>query len=328
VKVLVIGGTRFVGYQLAWRLIAAGHEVTLLNRGTSPDPFGGRVQRIRADRTTPAFGAALRDLRFDATVDFAAYVRADAEGLVAALGVRAGHIVFISSGQVYLVRDQVPRREAGSVEADADGPVMARPEGAMDQEEWDYGIGKREVEAALVHSGLPATRLRIPMVNGERDHYRRAEAYLYRLLDGGPVLLPDGGTARTRHVYGLDVARAIVDLLGKPEAIGQAFNLAQRETPTVRELVEHLRQRLGARSEIVAVATNVIEQRGLDVRALSPFSTRWMSFIDPGHAERTLGLAHTPLPRYLDAMVASFLAHPPATPPPGYAQRERECAAV
>jgi nucleoside-diphosphate-sugar epimerase len=50
--VLVIGGTRFVGYQLVWRLLAAGHRVTILNRGMHDDPFGTRVERIVADRAS------------------------------------------------------------------------------------------------------------------------------------------------------------------------------------------------------------------------------------------------------------------------------------
>ena len=54
-QILLIGGTRFVGYQLTWRLLAAGHQVTLLNRGHSPDPFGTRVERLIVDRTTPDF---------------------------------------------------------------------------------------------------------------------------------------------------------------------------------------------------------------------------------------------------------------------------------
>ncbi|MCC2671118.1 MAG: hypothetical protein K0Q72_3589, partial [Armatimonadetes bacterium] len=48
-RVLVIGGTRFVGYFLSWRLLAQGHQVTLLNRGSAGDPFGERVERIRCD---------------------------------------------------------------------------------------------------------------------------------------------------------------------------------------------------------------------------------------------------------------------------------------
>jgi nucleoside-diphosphate-sugar epimerase len=113
VRVLVIGGTRFMGYHLAWRLIAAGHEVTLLNRGTHPDPFGGRVERLRADRTTPEFATVLAGRSFDAAVDFAAFQRADAEGVVRVLDGRVGHYVMISTGQVYLVRTDppVPSRE-------------------------------------------------------------------------------------------------------------------------------------------------------------------------------------------------------------------------
>jgi len=52
VNVLVIGGNRFVGLLATWRLVARGDRVTLLNRGSLPDPFGDRVERLRGDRTT------------------------------------------------------------------------------------------------------------------------------------------------------------------------------------------------------------------------------------------------------------------------------------
>ena len=70
--VLLIGGNRFVGLRLAWHLLGSGEEVTLLNRGHLPDPFGPRVRRRRGDRRT--------DLRrlvggesFDAVVAFLAH---------------------------------------------------------------------------------------------------------------------------------------------------------------------------------------------------------------------------------------------------------------
>ena len=75
-NVLIIGGTRFLGYQLAWRLIAGGHPVTLFNRGRQPDRFGERVQRLRGDRTTDDFARLLRNRSFDAAVDFAKADRA------------------------------------------------------------------------------------------------------------------------------------------------------------------------------------------------------------------------------------------------------------
>ncbi len=85
-NVLIIGGTRFVGYQLAWRLIAGGHRVTLLNRGTTADPFGGRVERLVADRSTADFARVLGGRDFDAAVDFACYTGEDAAGAIATLG--------------------------------------------------------------------------------------------------------------------------------------------------------------------------------------------------------------------------------------------------
>src|SRR4051812_34007014 len=108
-RVLVIGGKRFVGRTLVLRLLAQGHQVTLLNRGQLPDPFNTRVERIRADRTTDSFDAALKGRQFDSTVDFAAFHASDVERLERVLGLNAGHCTVISTGQVYLVCEGAPR---------------------------------------------------------------------------------------------------------------------------------------------------------------------------------------------------------------------------
>jgi nucleoside-diphosphate-sugar epimerase len=164
------------------------------------------------------------------------------------------------------------------------------------------------------------------MVNGERDYLRRIESYLWRLIDGGPVLLPDGGTHRVRHVYGGEVARFIAEILARPATIGRAYNLAQDETPTLADLAGRLRHLVGSRAEIVSVPSERLRAAGLDPVAVSPFSGRWMSFLDPGRAHRELGLRHEPLEIYLGKIVASFLAHPPSDRPDGYARREAERA--
>ena len=329
-RVLVIGGTRFVGYLLAWRLLARGHRVTLLHRGTHPDPFGDRVERLQADRTGPGFASALAGRDFDAAVDFAAYTGEDGRRAAEVLVGRVGHYVMISSGQVYLVRASERVARGPSREEDYDGPTLPRPDGGPDLGEWEYGMGKRACEDALAEAHervrFPATRLRIPMVNGERDWFRRVESYLWRLLDGGPVLLPDGGAQRTRHVYGAEVARFLADVLGRPATYGRAFNLAQEETPTLAEIVSKLAGLAGSRSEIVAAADDALAAAGLDAREISPFSTRWMSFLDPSRTRGELRFLHLPLDEYLGRIVAAFLAHPPASPPAGYAQRAREVA--
>jgi nucleoside-diphosphate-sugar epimerase len=325
VKVLVIGGTRFLGHELTWRLLAGGHEVALLNRGTLPDVFADRVERLRGDRTTADFDRLLAGRSFDAAVDFAAYDGTDGRRIAEVLGGRVGHYVVISTGQVYLVREGCPRPAR---EVDYDGEVMPEPVSAYDRGQWDYGVKKRALEDALAAawstSLFPSTRLRIPMVSGERDHFRRIERYLWRMLDGGPLLLPDGGLHATRHVYSGSVVRAILDLLGRRDTFGQAYNLAQDETPTLRELLTLLAEKLGAPSRLADIPAERVRAAGLDPLLMSPFSGTWMSFLDPARAKADLAFRHEPLSSYLDKIVTSFLAHPPTEPPPGYDSRTAE----
>ncbi|HEX9187070.1 MAG TPA: NAD-dependent epimerase/dehydratase family protein, partial [Vicinamibacteria bacterium] len=308
-KVLVVGGTRFLGHELAWRLLAAGHDVTLFNRGTLVDAFGDRVERLRGDRTTADFERLLAARSFDAAVDFAAYDGEDGRRAAEVLSGRVGHWVVISTGQVYLVREGCPRPAR---EADYDGPLMPEPALPDDKGQWDYGVKKRALEDALAAAWakdrFPSTRLRIPMVNGERDHFRRLDRYLWRMLDGGPILLPGGGAGTTRHVYSGSVVKAILALLGRAETFGEAYNLAQDETPTLRELLALVAERLGSSPPFVDVPGETIRAAGLDPLLLSPFSGTWMSFLDPARARAELGFRHEPLGSYLDKIVTTFLA--------------------
>ncbi|MCC6554670.1 MAG: NAD-dependent epimerase/dehydratase family protein [Polyangiaceae bacterium] len=326
-RVLVLGGTRFMGHFLVYRLLAAGHRVTLLNRGKTPDAFGDRVGRVRADRRTADLAEALAGREFDAAVDFTAYGEADARGAIRALAGRVGHYVMISTGQVYLVREDCPRPAR---EPDYDGPVMPEPADPDDKASWDYGIGKRACEDALAEAWdaqrFPSTRLRIPMVNGPRDPDRRIERYIARMLDGGPVIVPDGGTQRVRHAFAVDVADAILKVLVSPHSIGQAYNFCHREAPTLAGLLSMIAEALGAFPRFVPVPSSEIVAAGLDLRALSPFSSRWMSLLDPGRAEGELGIHHRPLDRCIEEAVTCLLAHPAAEPPPGYARRPDELA--
>lgn len=322
-NVLIIGGNRFVGLLAAWRLLARGDSVTLLNRGSLPDPFGRRVERLRGDRSVDL--ARLVDgRRFDAVLDLAAYSGEDGRRAAEVFSGRVRHLVMVSTGQVYLVRDGAPRPAR---ESDYDGPLLPRPAAEPDLGEWLYGIGKRDAEDALARAGeagLPETRVRIPMVNGELDYHRRLESYLWRLLDGGPVILPDGGDLPVRHVSGAEVARFLVGILGDERTLGQAWNLAQEETPTLRRILETLRVLVGSTSPLVDVPSAELRAAGLDPQWISPFSGRWMSFLDPSRARDVLGFRHEPLDAGLGKVVASFLAHVPPDPPANLSHRPAE----
>jgi nucleoside-diphosphate-sugar epimerase len=320
--VLLIGGTRFVGHYLALRLVAQGQRVTILNRGVTPDGLGPRVERLRADRGTDTFDSALAGRQFDAVVDFAAYRPEEVERAVRVLRGKTDHYVFISTGQVYLVKELCPRPAR---ESDFDGPVRIRPEDPDVLDEWTYGVFKRGCEEVLAReSNFPSTRVRIPMVNGERDYYRRLEGYLWRLLDGGPVLVPDGGPEVCRHVYGLDVADFVASVLGDARVLGRAFNLAQWEAPHLADLLGLLAEALGAPDRRVPLPAEALARAGLRIREVSPYSTPWMSYLDPSLARNALGFRSTGLTEMLDRVVGAFLTSPRPDPPPGYERRAVE----
>lgn len=330
-NILVIGGTRFLGRQLVWRLLARGDRVTLLNRGQIANPFPAlfddRIERLVGDRTRGDLARLVGARRFDAVVDTCAYTALDAQSALDAVGGRTGHYVFISTGQVYLVRTNLhgPAREE-----DYAGPTMEAPAAEPDLGEWRYGMDKRAAEGVLAHAhaniGFPATLLRLPMVHGVGDYYRRVEAYLWRLLDGGPLLLPESADRPMRHVSAPAASAAIAALLGNPHTFGRAFNLAQDETPTLREFVQTLAGIVGTTANLVIASPEERERANLAAGDLSPLSGRWMSFIDPSRARSELGFVHEPVREYLAAIVSDFQNHPPHAPPSGYARRSEEVA--
>lgn len=330
-RVLILGGNRFMGRELVIALAARGDQVTTLHRGSLPHalpaPVASRVEELLADRTTAQLAQALAGREFDAVVDFCCFTAADARGLLAAIGSRARHLITISTGQVYLVRQGCPRPAR---EKDYEGSQISAPPDPHDLENWSYGIAKREMEDTLAAAhgkdGLAVTRVRIPVVHGPRDNHRRLESYLWRLLDGGPVILPDGGEKPMRPIASFDVASTLASWLLDARTYGRAWNLAQEETPTLREIVEGLAAAARVPARIVGFPSERLLAAGLPPQQISLLSTRWTSFLDATDAKTLLAFRPTPWPTALARIATALLAHPGAEPPPGYEHRPRELA--
>jgi nucleoside-diphosphate-sugar epimerase len=325
-NVLVLGGSRNLGTFLVPRLVQAGHRVSVLNRGVTPDELPSGIERLRADRTDPAqLESALRGRTFDAVVDLTLYNGPEAQAIVEQLTGRVGHYIFISTGQVYLVREGVARPFR---EGDYEGPVMPEPAGKYDVDEWRYGIDKRAAEDVFAHAGrergFPYTTLRLPMVNGERDHFFRLYGYMLRLKDGGPILIPKGPGLALRHVYSGDVVEAVVSILASGRGKRQAYNVSQDETVSLRAFLNDVAQRLNVPLRLAEIDSAVLEAEGLLADA-SPFSDRWMSELDNALGKRELGLQYMPLAMYLERTIARYESAPPP-PPVGYQRRNVELA--
>jgi nucleoside-diphosphate-sugar epimerase len=325
--ILILGGTRNLGHVTALALLDAGHAVTVLNRGETVDELPPDVERLRADRNeTASMRSAIGSRSFDVILDNTTYTAKDAQQAVELFAGRAQRYVFISSGQVYLVRENLPRPFR---EQDYDGPTMAEPPtDSADHPSWLYGVDKREAESVFDASMLPVTTLRLPMVASERDQYGRIQGYIARLLDGKPLLIPEGKGLPLRHVYVRDVADLIVNLTGSDVGIRDRFNISWGESMTLDEFLDTLARAAGVALKVQHVPRASLEAKGL-LPDCSPFSGKWMSELDNTKsldAFHDVGISYTSPAGYLPAIVSDYVNRwrPSGFVPDGYRQRDQE----
>jgi 2'-hydroxyisoflavone reductase len=183
VRILIIGGTRFVGRHIANAALAAGHDVTLLHRGLSGADLFPSATHLIADRNRDL--EVLSGTEWDATVDVSAYFPSQVDALAQALSLGSGHYVYISSVSVY----QAPKRPG----YDESEPVRELPPGPVPETITDDNYGALKVaceRTAIDHFGLSTLVLRPTYVIGPWDRSGRFTYWVQRLMRGGEVLCP------------------------------------------------------------------------------------------------------------------------------------------
>src|SRR5262249_6586724 len=163
-KILIIGGTRNLGPSLVERFLEHGDSVTMFNRGITSNSLLPDVEHLKGDRTVPEqLRIAVRGRDFDAVVDTTLYKGDEAKAAIEIFSGHVGRYVFISTGQVYLVREGLKKPYK---EQDYAGPVIPQPaqEHRYDYDNWVYGADKRAAEDAFADAweakGLPYVSLR------------------------------------------------------------------------------------------------------------------------------------------------------------------------
>ncbi len=212
-RVLVMGGTRFIGVYLTKLLIEQGHEVVLFNRGNHPAPVEG-VPTIVGDRTDPSSLNQLAGEAFDAIFDNNGRELSDTQPLVELFGDKLQHLVYVSSAGVYLKSDQMPH-----IEGDAVDPKSRHK-------------GKFETEAYLQAQGVPFTSVRPVYIYGPQN-YNPLEAWFFdRVVRDRPILIPGNGMHLTQLGHVQDLAIAMAAVLGNETAIGQIYNISGEKAVT------------------------------------------------------------------------------------------------
>ncbi len=323
---LIIGGTRNLGPSIVHALLQGGHQVSIFNRGLTPDDLPAEIERLRGDRNdVKQMKSVLANRQFDVVVDTTLYTGPEAEAAVNLFRDRVGRYIFISTGQVYLVRLGVHRPFK---ETDYPGPVMPEPAKAdeSDHSNWLYGYDKRQAEDVFSQAWhdhkFPYTSLRLPMVNSERDHYDRLYGYFLRLQDGGPILVPGDGGSPVRHVYGEDVVQAIIRLINSDKGRGEAYNIGQDESLSLKQFLEMMATLMKVPVHLKPAPRAALMRGGL-LPDCSPFSGLWMSALNNDRSKAELSMAYTPLKDYLKKLVDLYDLTPPRQID-GYRQRPQE----
>jgi nucleoside-diphosphate-sugar epimerase len=327
-SVLIVGGTGFLGRRIAEAFAEYGDRVAVLSRGeraSVPD-----VECLVADRhNLAALSGALRDRTFDVVVDNIAYSSDDVAGVLGILEGRIGHYLMTSSSAVYADRFvRRPLRESDAdlllrVPVDAPNPFHSRQGHA-------YANAKRAAEALLFEASVQWTVLRPPVILGADDRTRRVWWYVQRLLDGGPILIPDWGSGRIFQVaWADDVARAFCRVAGNASAYGKAYNVAQAEIYTADSWIEACARVLGVRARYAHLPEAELSAIGLNGYTL-PVAGRPFGhvLVDLSALRCDVGFEPHGEDVWLRRTLSGCAAHPPPGDSAHYEQRQREMLAV
>ncbi|MGO9198201.1 MAG: NAD-dependent epimerase/dehydratase family protein [Acidimicrobiales bacterium] len=306
-RILVIGGTQFIGRHIVSTALAAGDQVTVFHRGrTNPGLFEEAEHRL-GDRNTDL--SALSTGEWDATIDTSAYVPRQVHSLSQALGGRGGHYVQISSVSAYAGASGPGGNEDLPL-AVLDDPTTETVNGHT------YGGLKALCEEAAHETfGESVNIVRPTYVAGPYDHTYRFTYWVERLAGGGQILAP-GPAANPFQVIDVRDLAAFVVLLSRGGAPG-AYHAVSPAPPFSFEgcLRVVAAEVAPAGSELVWVDPDWLEAAGMTGMELPLWAgtdeDRDMSALDPSRA-----IAAGLRPRPLSETVRELHAHERAEPTP------------
>lgn len=218
-RVLVLGGSQFIGRHVVEALLAAGHRVSIFNRGRSPDALPAAVERLRGDRDRGADGLrALAGRQWDACIDVSGYTPRQLQPSTELLAAHIGRYVLISAVMVYAHPMQRPVAETQARQAPA-------PEHVTEVVGAAYGQLKVACEDLVGQVyGERATVLRPQIVIGPHDPSGRYAYWIQRAAQGGTMLAPGDGSDHLQVIDVRDLARFVVTVVERD--LDGAFNLA------------------------------------------------------------------------------------------------------
>lgn len=287
-RLLVLGGTRFVGRHLVAEALRRGYQVTLFHRGrTQPDLFP-EAEHLHGDRDGGL--EPLRSGTWDAVVDVSGYVPRLVRDSAELLAGRVGRYLFISSLAVYADPRAPGKRE--------DFPLATLEDPSVEEVTADtYGPLKVLCEKAVREVyGERALILRPGYIVGPYDHTDRLTAWVRRVRQGGEMLAPGDPEAPLQFIDARDLAIFALDRLEAGD--GEVYNVTGPAEPlTWGRFLETCRRALGVETAFVWVSEEFLVRHGLGSQEVPLWLTREYHGVMQADISKALaaGLKHRPL---------------------------------
>lgn len=267
-RILIIGGTNFMGPLVVRSLIEQGHEVIVFHRGQTQTDLPRGVKELLGDRhSLDEFAVELQRLAPEVVLDMIPLTEQDALEVMRIFSGTALRLVAISSQDVYRAFGRVNGKETGPVES---MPITEEsalrlnlypyrgetPRNQDDPKKWQDDYDKILVERVVMSdANLPGTILRLPAVYGPGDYQHRLFSYLKRMDDNRPAILVDEAEAQWRwtHGYVENVAGAIALAVTDERSAGQIYNVGEPFAFTMAEWIGQIGRITGWQGRIVTV---------------------------------------------------------------------------
>jgi nucleoside-diphosphate-sugar epimerase len=297
-KILFVGGTGQISLPCVARAVAAGHEVSVFNRGATGVDLPPGVASIVGDMKNAADYARLGEKTWDVVCQFMVFAPGQMAQDIATFSGRAEQYIFISSASVY---EKPARHYVISERTPAINPY------------WSYSQAKIACEVMLrATDGLPWTIVRpshtvrtgLPTLVNEGDIVG------HRMLAGKPVLLAGDGTTPWTLTRSADFAGPFVGLFGKPEALGEDFHITGDRGFTWNEIYTAIGRGLGVAAEIVHVPTDTLIRYHPDWEGPLMGDKTWAALFDNAKVKRIAGefTCSEDLDEVLEESIANFKA--------------------
>jgi nucleoside-diphosphate-sugar epimerase len=323
VRILIIGGTRFIGPPVVKRLHALGHTLALFHRHKPDIDLPDTIEHIYGDRRKDWVTQAdtLRAFEPEIVLDMIPIVEADAQAVMSLFTGLARRVVAISSQDVYRAYGRVNGTEPGHpdpVPLTEDSPLREKlypyrgetPRTPTDPRKLLDDYDKILVErVVMADPALPGTILRLPALYGPNDYQHRVFEFLKRMDDGRPAILMSEQTANWRWTrdYVENTAAGIVLAVTDDRATGRTYNLGTMPTLTMAEWVGYIGDAAGWSGEVVTAPDYQLPE---DLRAHAGMDQDLVT--DSTRIRAELGYTETiSLGEGLMRTVAWERAHPP-----------------